>query len=139
MQNPILVLDNGGATIKAGMVSSGGSFMYFSMERVICRTMPNTTGRIKKSLHELVGDETVSSISDYSQLMYHRPIEKYECIEYLKYRGYLVNWDHEAKIWHRLFDAEHLNIVLICKYHKNRNHKTHSCLCHNLCLTWTTV
>ena len=38
--------------------------------------MPNTTARIKKSLHELIGEETVTAITDYSQLMYYRPIEK---------------------------------------------------------------
>lgn len=73
--------------------------------------MPNTTGRIKKSLHELVGDETVSSITDHSQLMYHRPIEKNGCCLYVINRGYIMNWEHESKIWHRLFGPDHLNIV----------------------------
>ena len=41
-----------------------------------CRILPNTTGRIKKSLHELIGDETENAVSDHSQIMYHRPIEK---------------------------------------------------------------
>lgn len=75
------------------------------------RRMPNTTGRIKKSLHELVGEETVASITDYSQLMYYRPIEKWNSFDFVMIRGYVVNWDHEAKIWRRLFDSDHLNIV----------------------------
>ena len=40
------------------------------------RIMPNVTARIKKSLHELVGDETLTGVSDHSQLLYYRPIEK---------------------------------------------------------------
>jgi hypothetical protein len=38
--------------------------------------MPNVTARIKKSLHELVGDDTLTGVSDHSQLLYYRPIEK---------------------------------------------------------------
>ena len=49
---------------------------FFDEEMLTCRILPNTTGRIKKSLHELVGDETENAVSDHSQIMYHRPIEK---------------------------------------------------------------
>ena len=38
--------------------------------------LPNVTARIKKSLHELVGDDTLTGVSDHSQLLYYRPIEK---------------------------------------------------------------
>lgn len=45
--------------------------------------VPNTTARIRKSLHELIGDDTVSAVTDHSQLMYHRPIEKSDVLELL--------------------------------------------------------
>ncbi|KAK8822855.1 hypothetical protein WA556_001746, partial [Blastocystis sp. ATCC 50177/Nand II] len=90
MEPQVLVLDNGGSTIKAGLASSADPPCI----------VPNTTARIRKSLHELIGDDTVSAVTDHSQLMYHRPIEK----------GYVVNWDYEAKIWNQLLDERHLNL-----------------------------
>ena len=45
--------------------------------------VPNTTARTRKSLHELIGDDTVSAVTDHSQLMYHRPIEKSDVLELL--------------------------------------------------------
>ena len=44
--------------------------------RFIPSVIPNTTARIRKSLHELVGNDTVTAVTDHSQLLYHRPIEK---------------------------------------------------------------
>lgn len=78
MQTPVLVLDNGGSTIKAGLSTADSPSAYIVSRRShVIRIMPNTTARIKKSLHELVGDETVTAVSDHSQLLYYRPIEKY--------------------------------------------------------------
>lgn len=77
MQTPILVLDNGGSTIKAGLSTADSPSTYnVCIGSYVTRIMPNTTARIKKSLHELIGDETVTAVSDHSQLLYYRPIEK---------------------------------------------------------------
>ena len=38
--------------------------------------MPNVTARIKKSLHELVGDDWLTGVPDHTQLLYYWPIEK---------------------------------------------------------------
>ena len=78
MQTPVLVLDNGGSTIKAGLSTADSPSAYIVwIWSYAIRVMPNTTARIKKSLHELIGDETVTAVSDHSQLLYYRPIEKY--------------------------------------------------------------
>lgn len=39
--------------------------------------MQNCTARIRKSMHELIGDEIQTKITDTSQLLYKRPIQKY--------------------------------------------------------------
>ena len=90
-QKGVLVIDNGGDTIKCG----------FAEENDPSFVMQNCTARIRKSMHELIGDEIQTKITDTSQLLYKRPIQN----------GYLVDWDTESKIWKRLFNDEHLNIV----------------------------
>jgi actin-related protein len=73
----ILVVDNGGGNIKAGLD-------HFDQPLSIA----NVTGKIPKSMQYLVSDQVYDSRSD-SQLSLSRPYD----------RGYLNNWQCEIDIW----------------------------------------
>ncbi|KAK8801117.1 hypothetical protein WA158_001888 [Blastocystis sp. Blastoise] len=85
-----VIIDNGGSSIRCGFAGQENPSLIIS----------NTTARIRKSMHELVGNETVTKINDYSQLFYKRPIQ---C-------GYVVDWETQTKIWKKMFDETGLNI-----------------------------
>ncbi|CAM9830779.1 unnamed protein product [Chrysoparadoxa australica] len=88
LNNPALVIDNGAGSVKAG----------FSGENEPRCVMPNCTARLRNQLQVLVGDEVDTGIRDKSQLSFQRPFD----------RGYLVNWETESEVWHRMFDSQHL-------------------------------
>ncbi|CAD6589838.1 MAG: Actin- protein 6, partial [Tremellales sp. Tagirdzhanova-0007] len=82
---PILILDNGAYTIKAGI--SGIDWEP--------RVFPNSIARSRIEKKVFVGDE-IEDCKDLSGLAYRRPFE----------RGMLVNWDSEKVIWDRLFSSD---------------------------------
>lgn len=77
---PVVVLDNGGGTIKAG----------FAGQPSPVRVFPNATAKAKGERQALVGD-MLADTKEVSQLTLRRPFD----------RGYLVNWDLEREIWGR--------------------------------------
>ncbi|KAG6330260.1 hypothetical protein ID866_8828, partial [Astraeus odoratus] len=88
-----VVLDNGGSTIKAGIVRPGheddDGFSLF----------PNAVVRSKGDKATYVGHQ-IGRCKDYSSLHYRLPFEK----------GYLVDWDAQKAVWDGLFSSEVLSV-----------------------------
>ncbi|KAF8887162.1 actin-related protein Arp6 [Infundibulicybe gibba] len=91
--SPIVVLDNGASTIKAGLVISG------QLEPDSTRIIPNAVVRSKGDKMTYFGHE-LDRCKDYSSLHYRLPMEK----------GYLVDWDAQKAVWDGLFSEEVLDI-----------------------------
>lgn len=100
---PVLVLDNGAYTIKAG-------FAHVDEEP---RVLPNSIARSRVEKRVYVADE-IDQCRDLSGIVYRRPIERVSSImledSRLMTQGMLVNWDAEKTIWDRLFSKEVLNV-----------------------------
>jgi len=79
---PVVVLDNGGYTCKAGI---GGQDMPISV-------VPNCAIKPKREKRFYVADQ-INDIIDFSQVYYKRPCE----------RGFITDWDLQIEIWDRLF------------------------------------
>ncbi|EIW74652.1 actin-related protein Arp6 [Coniophora puteana RWD-64-598 SS2] len=90
---PIAVLDNGGSTIKAGVVVGEVP------EREQARLVPNAVARSKGDKTTYFGHE-LDRCRDFSALHYRLPFEK----------GYLVDWDAQKAVWDGLFSADALGI-----------------------------
>jgi len=84
-----VVLDNGGSTIKAGVVGDDETV----------RIIPNAVVRSKGDKMTYIGHE-IARCRDFSSLHYRLPFEK----------GYLVDWDAQKAIWDGLFSTEVLSI-----------------------------
>ena len=78
---PTLVLDNGAATIKAGVVHDG----KFSDPRLI----PNVIAR-DRARKVYVASE-LEKCRDFGEIQFRRPVEK----------GFIVNWEAQKEIWDR--------------------------------------
>ncbi|KAI6044922.1 actin-related protein Arp6 [Pisolithus marmoratus] len=88
-----VVLDNGGSTIKAGILCTDlGDDDEVSL-------IPNAVVRSKGDKATFVGHE-IGRCKDYSTLHYRLPFEK----------GYLVDWDAQKAIWDGLFSSEVLSV-----------------------------
>jgi len=84
-----LVLDNGGYSIKAGLVGE---------DPVLgdCSIIPNCVARDSgKAKRTYIGAD-LEKCNDYFHLVMRRPVEK----------GMIVNWDLERTIWHHTFISE---------------------------------
>ncbi|KAL7411885.1 actin family [Mrakia frigida] len=79
---PVLIVDNGASTIKAG-------FAGVPFDPLV---IPNSIARSKQEKKSFVGDE-IFHAKDFSAITYRVPFD----------RGYLVGWDAEKPIWDRLF------------------------------------
>ncbi|KAL4073333.1 actin family [Scleroderma yunnanense] len=90
---PTVVLDNGGSTIKAGIVRPGHE------DDGGLRVIPNAVVRSKGDRATYVGHE-ISRCRDFSSLHYRLPFEK----------GYLVDWDAQKAIWDGLLSSEVLSV-----------------------------
>ncbi|KAJ4009550.1 Actin- protein 6 [Fusarium irregulare] len=78
---PTLVLDNGAATIKAGIVHDG----KFSDPRLI----PNVIAR-DRARKVYVASE-LEKCRDFGEIQFRRPVEK----------GFIVNWEAQKEVWDR--------------------------------------
>ncbi|KIL00217.1 hypothetical protein PAXRUDRAFT_130412 [Paxillus rubicundulus Ve08.2h10] len=87
-----VVLDNGGSTIKAGVVSDGDHDQGVQI-------IPNAVVRSKGDRTTYVGHE-INQCKDFSSLHYRLPFEK----------GYLVDWDAQKAVWDGLFSTEVLSV-----------------------------
>ncbi|KAF9257152.1 actin-related protein Arp6 [Marasmius fiardii PR-910] len=87
-----IVLDNGGHTIKAGLVTSHDKKPYPHL-------IPNAIVRSKGDKTTYFGHE-LEKCKDYSSLHYRLPLEK----------GYIVDWDAQKAIWDGVFSDQVLSI-----------------------------
>jgi actin-related protein len=87
VQPTTLVVDNGGWSIKAGLVAAQPSVDS-------CDTVPNCIGR-DQDRRVYVGAQ-LDRCKDYYHVVLRRPIE----------RGMVVNWELERAIWHTTFLSE---------------------------------
>ena len=83
-----LVLDNGGSTLKAGLVSADHQldepFIF-----------PNCIARDRYRKIYVAGN--IEKCRDFSEIQFRRPVEK----------GFIVNWEAQTEIWDQhLFDAK---------------------------------
>lgn len=79
---PILVLDNGGCSMKAGLSSDPS-----------CLTIPNCITKVKSEKRRpFIGDQ-LEDCKDYSGVFYILPISK----------GFISNWDTQRTMWNYLF------------------------------------
>ncbi|KAG6900146.1 hypothetical protein C0993_002295 [Termitomyces sp. T159_Od127] len=90
MDPPVVVLDNGASTIKAG---------FANRKDQRPRIIPNAVVRSKGDKMTYFGHEFVKC-KDYSSLNYRLPLEK----------GYVIDWDAQKAIWDGLFSSEVLSI-----------------------------
>jgi actin-related protein 6 len=90
-----LVIDNGGWSMKAGLVNA-----HPSLEN--CHTVPNCLAR-DQDRHVYVGAQ-LSKCKDFYHVVLRRPVE----------RGVLVNWELERAIWHQTFFSEKEAQVKVC-------------------------
>ncbi|WWC86887.1 actin-like protein ARP6 [Kwoniella dendrophila CBS 6074] len=86
---PIVILDNGAYSIKAGISGIDSEPRIF----------PNSIARARNEKKVYVSDE-IDQCKDLSGIVYRRPFE----------RGMLVNWDAEKIVWDRIFSSSGLNI-----------------------------
>jgi actin-related protein 6 len=89
-----LVLDNGGWTLKAGLVGSGGTPSSSD-----CTIIPNCVAR-GQDKKVYVGAQ-LDRCRDFYHITLRRPME----------RGMVVNWELERAIWHNSFISEKENVL----------------------------
>jgi actin-related protein 6 len=82
-----LVIDNGGFTIKAGLVSAAPELQE-------CHVIPNCIAR-DSDRKVWIGSQ-LDQCKDFGHMAFRRPID----------RGYLVNWEGERAIWDHSFFSE---------------------------------
>jgi len=82
---PVLIMDNGAYTIKAGIA---GHVDYGEP-----RLFPNSIARSKVDKKTYIADE-IERCRDFSGLQYRRPFE----------RGMLTAWECEKMVWDRVFN-----------------------------------
>ncbi|KAJ7093825.1 actin-related protein Arp6 [Mycena belliarum] len=87
----VIVFDNGGSTIKAGIVAESSTDE--------ARIITNAVVRSKGDKMTYVGHE-LDGCKDYSALNYRLPLEK----------GYIVDWDAQKAIWDGILSDEVLNV-----------------------------
>ncbi|KAH8822327.1 actin-domain-containing protein [Flagelloscypha sp. PMI_526] len=91
--HPTIVLDNGGYTVKAGVVRNKRP--VYPTPKVIQNAVIRSQGDNKTYL----GHEFENCV-DYSALHYRRPFD----------RGFIVDWDAQKAIWDGLFSEDMFNV-----------------------------
>ncbi|KAL1688060.1 actin-domain-containing protein [Schizophyllum commune] len=93
MDGPTIILDNGGSTVKAGVVG------VHSEPLTAPRIVPNAVIRSKGDKETYVGHE-YARCSDFSSLHFRLPVEK----------GFVTDWDAQKAVWDGVFSSELINI-----------------------------
>ncbi|CAI6340155.1 unnamed protein product [Periconia digitata] len=94
-----LVLDNGGYTLKAGIVSSANSEPSYDT----CAVIPNCIARSTRDRRTYVASE-LEDCKDFGELAFRRPVEK----------GFIVNWEAQKAIWDHEFSGNSAGDGLRC-------------------------
>ncbi len=84
----MLIVDNGGETLKAGWATS-------TKPKII----PNYAVKPKREKKLYVADQ-LESVNDYSGLFYRRPMDK----------GVILNWELEGAIWNRMLGKQVMDV-----------------------------
>ncbi|KAI0688710.1 actin-like protein Arp6 [Cytidiella melzeri] len=92
----IVVVDNGAATIKLGVVAGKAQVTA----KFVAQIVQNAIVRSKGAKTTYVGHE-IDTCRDFSSLHYRLPFEK----------GYLVDWDAQKAIWDDLFTDKYLGVA----------------------------
>ncbi|CAK5278079.1 unnamed protein product [Mycena citricolor] len=87
----VVVLDNGGSSIKAGILFN---------RKPEPRIVPNAVIRAPGDKATYIGHEFHQRCRDFSSLSYRLPLEK----------GFVVDWDAQKAVWDGLFSDEVLNV-----------------------------
>lgn len=82
-----LVLDNGGYTLKAGLITTSSTPTYDD-----CTVIPNCIARSTRDKRSYVGSE-LEECKDFGELAFRRPVEK----------GFIVNWEAQKAVWEHEF------------------------------------
>ncbi|EFA79972.1 actin related protein 6 [Heterostelium album PN500] len=93
MNNKVLVIDNGGYTLKV-------SYVPPTNENVNTIVIPNQVGKTKNEKKYIVGDDLSKYHNSSSDIKYRGPME----------RGYITNWAVEKEIWDHLFKRDDLKV-----------------------------
>jgi actin-related protein 6 len=89
-----LIIDNGGWTIKAGLVTPSPSLDN-------CHIIQNCIAR-DQDRKVFVGPQ-LDQCKDFFHLVMRRPVE----------RGMIVNWDQERAIWHQIFLSQNSSPIKV--------------------------
>lgn len=89
--NKTLVLDNGGYTIKAGLVAPTSAHPSYDD----CHVLDNCIARSTRDKLTYVGSD-LAGCKDFGELAFRRPVEK----------GFIVNWEAERAIWEHEFTGD---------------------------------
>ncbi|KAH6912648.1 actin-like protein ARP6 [Coprinopsis sp. MPI-PUGE-AT-0042] len=92
MQKNIVILDNGGHSIKTGLLNS-------RTRHVDPRVVPNAVVKTGGDKATYIGHE-INTCEDYASLKYRLPIEK----------GYVVDWDAQKAVWDGIFSDQVLSV-----------------------------
>lgn len=93
LPSSILILDNGGYSIKAGFAPNSPSSDADTLK--LCHSTPNSLARTRDRRTYVASQQ--ENILQWSEVTFRRPIE----------RGQLVSWEAEKEIWdHTLFDEK---------------------------------
>jgi actin-related protein 6 len=95
-----LVVDNGGWTIKAGLVGANASLEE-------CLTIPNCVAR-DQDKKVYIGAQ-LDQCKDFYHITMRRPME----------RGMIVNWELERAIWHTSFLSEKDAVANVSSWRRN--------------------
>ncbi|BGP03131.1 Actin-related protein 6 [Rhodotorula toruloides] len=91
-QPRVLVLDNGGHSIKAAWAQAGSSAVA---SEPMVETYRNAIARSKAAKRSFVADELADECDDFGGLTFRVPME----------RGILNNWEVEKTVWDRVFGS----------------------------------
>jgi actin-related protein 6 len=97
IQSNTLVVDNGGWSIKAGLVAAQPSVDS-------CHTVPNCIGRDQD--RQIYVGAQLDRCRDYYHVVLRRPVE----------RGMVVSWELERAIWHQSFLSEKEARIKVLKF-----------------------
>ena len=93
--NQTLVVDNGGYSIKGGVVTN-------DPKAESCYVIPNCIAR-DRAKRIWVGSQ-LEKCTDFGEIAFRRPVEK----------GYLVNWEAEKAIWDASFIDKGAQLQVCC-------------------------
>jgi actin-related protein 6 len=97
-----LVIDNGGYTIKAGLVGSNNDENEGQVPEPSCHIVPNCIARGRDKRIWVASQ--LDKCNDFGEMAFRRPFE----------RGHIVNWESQKEIWDHTFLSKHAVVKVRC-------------------------